>query len=335
MKILYVTNGYPTPVNPEYCIFNKEQIEHVQLAGHETEVIFINAREKGRIEYLKALPKILKMARKADVIHCYHGLSFLAVSLVVFKMPVVVSFLNSLENEYSEMPKLVSKFLRRLTLFRLTKKIGVVFKGNIPIGFPYENLVRQISNGVNIDVFSPLDEDLAKIEIGLDPAKRYVLFVSSKHLNRPQKRYDLYSSVISSLKQKVGYEDIEELTLTNTERMAVPIYFNASSVHLLTSIFEGSPNSVRESLACNTPVVTTDVGNVKTILAGLESCSIIQNDNVEDFIQGLIRALNFDEVRECRDAIIKKKLTSDDTTRELITLYKEVISENTAKLNSV
>jgi teichuronic acid biosynthesis glycosyltransferase TuaC len=55
----------------------------------------------------------------------------------------------------------------------------------------------------------------------------------------------------------------------------VPVWLNASDVVLLTSLHEGSPNIVKEALACNIPVVSVDVGDVRERIQGIEGCYLV------------------------------------------------------------
>ena len=87
---------------------------------------------------------------------------------------------------------------------------------------------------------------------------------------RPCKRIDRYSRTLSILRVQYHYTDLEPLVLTNTARSLIPAYINASDLHLLTSDFEGSPNSIKECMACNIPVVSTPVGNVSDMLSDVE-----------------------------------------------------------------
>ena len=110
----------------------------------------------------------------------------------------------------------------------------------------------------------------SKKKVGLDIDKKYILFVSSNFI-RNQKRYDIYKKTVNIL--KTIDSKFEELLLINQDREIVPFYFNSSELHLLTSDFEGSPNSVKEALACNLDVISTNVGNVKYLLNNLKNCS--------------------------------------------------------------
>ena len=88
--------------------------------------------------------------------------------------------------------------------------------------------------------------------LSLDHNKKYILFVSSNFI-RKQKRLDIFLKTIKHLKLNYPKYNFEPLLMINEERSKVPYYFNATDLHLLTSDFEGSPNSVKESIFCNTP----------------------------------------------------------------------------------
>ena len=63
MKILHVTNNYPTKNFPIFGIFVKEQIDSLIDLGIDIDLFFINGREKGPLEYIKS---IFILARKLE-----------------------------------------------------------------------------------------------------------------------------------------------------------------------------------------------------------------------------------------------------------------------------
>ena len=67
--------------------------------------------------------------------------------------------------------------------------------------------------------------------------------------------------------------------------------FNAVDVTLMTSEREGSPLTVRESLACLTPVVSVDVGDVAQVIANLPACGVFPRAPVA-LAQGVLEALS-------------------------------------------
>src|SRR5690606_759675 len=104
-----------------------------------------------------------------------------------------------------------------------------------------------------------------------------------------QKRIDRFDETMRILKSNYPQYNFEELKLVNVEREFMPLYFNASSVHLLTSDFEGSPNSVKESLCCNTPVVATNVGNIIEMLEGADNCFFSENFETIDLANLVVK----------------------------------------------
>ena len=127
--------------------------------------------------------------------------------------------------------------------------------------------------------------------------------------------------------EKYQLNNIEELKLINTERSLIPYYFNAASLHLLTSDFEGSPNSVKEAMACNIPVVSTDVGNVKEMLSGVEGSYVASTNNAEELAELVYKALNNKNNINSREVLIQKKLDIESVAKNIITIYKKTIDE--------
>jgi hypothetical protein len=75
--------------------------------------------------------------------------------------------------------------------------------------------------------------------------KHLVLFTASH--NNPRKRYDLAKEAVNALNDP---SNVELIRVTETPYQLVPLYMNACDVLLLTSLHEGSPNVVKEALAC-------------------------------------------------------------------------------------
>lgn len=272
MKVLHITNNYPLPNFPIFGIFVKEQINSLANLDINNDVFFINGRENGKLEYLKSIFRIKNKIKnnKYDIIHCHHALSALCLILSgkSIQNKVLVSFQNDPKNELGSIIFRVIKFFSN----------GCIFKNNS--SFVNDNFSFYLPNGVNTNFFKPIDKKIARLHLGLKSNSVYILFVSSNKI-RQQKRYDRFLKTIEILKNKYKIDNIEIVKLVNVRREEVPYYFNAVDLHLLTSDFEGSPNSVKESIACNTPVVSTNVGNVCELLKNANACYVSNSSKPE------------------------------------------------------
>src|SRR5665647_322653 len=103
MKILHITNNYPTNNHPIFGIFVKEQIESLSKKGVENEVFFINGRELGKKAYLKSIIKlrVILKEKKFDILHCHHAYSAIVLlfTLRFFKYKKIISYQNDPDKE--------------------------------------------------------------------------------------------------------------------------------------------------------------------------------------------------------------------------------------------
>lgn len=329
MRVLALTNGWPTDRHPEYAVFNARQVDSLRALGLSVDVTFVNARERGKMEYLRHLPKIARIARPYDLVHCFHGLSFLLARLGGVRAPLVVSFQNALEREFAEMPQPLGPLAQALTVRMLRQGgVGMIFKGAAPERLAADPLLRRIPNGVDLGLFRPGDRSAARVTLGIDPAATVLLFVSSKNLHRPQKRHDRFIAAAAALRARRPDLDIVALTLVDEPLERVRLVYQAADVHVMTSEFEGSPNSVKEALACGLPVVSTDVGNVREMIDGLAAARVLEVFDAEAFAAAVEQVLAAPgEARAAlRERIATGGLESMAVARRVKALYEDVLA---------
>jgi glycosyltransferase involved in cell wall biosynthesis len=311
MKILHITNNYPTSNHPIFGIFVKEQITSLNNLNIDNEVFFINGREKGKTEYffsIKELRKRLKI-NDYDILHCHHAFS--AVSLLLtfrfFKSKRIVSYQNPPKKEGGILLFKIIKFFFHLVILKDTKS--------------NDNKIFYLPNGTNTNFFKQYSREESIKKLNLDKHKNYIIFMDSNKEKRTQKRVDRFDKVINVLSKKENPHCIEPIKLTNTERNLIPYYLSASSVHLITSDFEGSPNSVKECMACNTPVVSTPVGNVYDLIGDVDGCYISKSFDCNELAALVIKSIKHKDFNS-REKLFDKNLDIDSVSKKLLNIYK-------------
>ena len=102
---------------------------------------------------------------------------------------------------------------------------------------------------------------------------------------------------------------------------------NASELVLLTSAFEASPVVIREALACNVPVLSTDVGDARVMLGGIAGCAVVPSDPAR-IAESLRTALRSPRRVHSRAAMEKYSLAN--TAGALVEVYRRVVAEHRA-----
>ena len=174
-----------------------------------------------------------------------------------------------------------------------------------------------IPNGVNLDVFTATDHSETRKKLGWDAEKKYVLFLADP--SRPEKNYPLAKKACNETGKQY---DIELLALNAVPHKLIPEYMSAANVLLLTSHFEGSPNAIKEAMACNCPIVSTDVGDVKEVIGDTEGYYITSFE-AEDVAEKLKMALDFGKRTNGREKI--KHLDDKIIAQKLVEVYESVL----------
>lgn len=278
LRVLTVTNTYPTPDYPARTPCVKEQMEALQKQGIEIDLLHINV-DTGKLNYLKAAWQIFRLnflPRRYDVVHAHYGHSALLARLQ-FKYPIVATFHGSdlLGGKNSTLHRLDGLIGR--TAARLVNKTIVMS----------EEMSRVISQstiipfGVNTAIFKPIHPQQAREALGFKENEKYVLFPWNP--NRPEKNFILAQQAIALLKKKY---QVHLLPVANKSREEIACYMNACDAMVLVSHHEGSPMAIREAMACNLPIVSVNVGDVADIIAGIENCYLAERSH-EDIAKKL------------------------------------------------
>ena len=322
-SVLVVTNLWPSESDPGYGSFVQAQMESLRPLGVEFDALFIDGRAS-RWNYLRGVRRMRACLRQKryDLIHAHFGLSGW-VARCQCRVPVVVSFMgddvlgrpcrDGSITAYGRFMQVSSFLLARIVAACIVKsgemksKLGLASALVIP-------------NGVDFNLFRPLDRNEARQALGLDPLKKYVLFPYDPAEQR--KRYDLIEAAVAEAQAR--NPAIEILHARSVPRQRMPLYMNAADLLVLASVFEGSPNAVKEAMAVNLPVVAVDVGDVRQLIGSTEGCFIVPRD-------AKLMAEKIVEV--CRNPVRTKgrehiaRLSIENVAKEVIAVYARVASQ--------
>ena len=316
LKILHITTNYPTPDHPIFGIFVKEQVESIQRLGQECEVFYCDGKNRGFRQYMTYVPKLWwKIARgHYDVLHFHHALSAVigCLTLWPFFKKCVLSYQNDPSNEWG------NGVFRFFNLFFN----AFIFKNN-PGQYSRFFKVHYLPNGCDQDFFVPMDKAECRGKLGWDPQRKYVIYMDSNKGARSQKRKDRFDETLGILRTRYGY-DIEGVIMRNVARDMVPVYFNAADLHLLTSDFEGSPNSVKECMCCNTPVVSTDVGNVREMIGDIPGSYVVDGFTAEALADACAKVFKDERPFEGREPFLAKGYGMSAVAEKLNGIYTKL-----------
>ena len=276
-RVLVVTNLWPYPGDPGYGSFVKAQMESLRSLGVEYDLLFINGRES-RWNYFRSVRQLRRRLGAAhyDLIHAHMGLSGW-VARCQMRVPVVVSFLGDdvlgkIDSRgrttfYGRLLEASSYILARLVRSVIVKSKEMKRRLRL-------NSAHVIPNGVDLNLFRPMDCGAARRALGLDPARKIVLFAYNRAELR--KRYNLVESAVVRAREQVP--ELEILSVYRVPQEQMPLYINAADLMVMASTIEGSPNAVKEALACNLPVVTVDVGDTAELIEQTEGNHLVPRE---------------------------------------------------------
>lgn len=309
MRVLVVASynkGYFAP-------FILEQAKSIEKVGIVAD--FFGLEGHGIRGYLKALPLLRKKIAefKPDIIHAHYGLSGLLANLQR-SIPVITTYHGSDINEGSVLR--FSKLAMKLSAFNIFVSQKNVDKAGICKKFAL------IPCGVNINNFEIQDKSSAREKLGWDINSEKVLFAGA--FDNAVKNSKLAIDAVSKL------QDVELVEMKGYTREQVAILMYASDAFLMTSFTEGSPQVVKEAMACGCPIVSVDVGDVAEVTKGVSGCYIAER-NADDIAQKLELAMSFDGKTNGRERIIKLGLTNELVADKIIEIYKSVLNDNTER----
>ncbi len=299
VNILFVSSGNSkNGISP--LVFNQGN-SLIQLGHYVTFFTIKGKGMKGYIKHIFILRNFIKN-NSYDVIHAHYSLSAIVTALAGGK-PLVVSLMGS---DVKASPLL--KYLIKVFNFLFWRKV-IVKSQDMKTSCNIES-AYVIPNGVNFTKFKEYSKNESIKITGWDKNKQHILFAANP--NRKEKNYQLANDAFKLLNTK----NVELHVLVDIPHEQMPAYFNAADVIILTSLWEGSPNVIKEAMACNCKIVAVNVGDIKETIGDTDGCYVTNFDKREIAIC-LKKALEYTDkpngrahIAHLDSEIIAKKLTN-------------------------
>lgn len=354
MKILVLASDK----GGRFAPFIEEQIAALEACG--ISVVRYGITGKGIMGYLRALPGFKRMilAERPDLIHAHYGLSGLLANLQR-RVPVVTTYHGSDINVPSVLR--FSKIAMRLSVHNIfvSARSASMAMGNGLWAIdketnrlsPFASRLKRRSTllpcGVNLP--KPWSE-LQTQRVGqltlnqwvqekLQSDAKNVLFAGA--FDNAVKDPELAFATIQASNTAIGNRQwamesnsqspianrpIKLIELKGYNRNQVNALMYNCDALLLTSKSEGSPQVIKEAMACGCPIVSVDVGDVAERMSGVEGCFIVRTREPKDIAEALQQAIVFDGKTNGRNRILEMGLSNEQVAKRLIAIYESVLA---------
>jgi len=317
MKILVITSEWPSKNYPNDVPFLVEHIQSLEKLVSEIKVVKVKI---GSIwKYFQSINKINRILKinNYNIIHTHWGWNGLIGCW--FSLPHIITFHGSDLN----LP--VKWSIRNITIQFISQLSSICTIKNIFVSSKLKNqaIIKSNKNeiipiGLNLEKFKPMDKNEARHILNIPLDKKVILFGGNE--SQPVKRVQFAKKAIKQLGEEYAL-----LTINYENHENIPLYMNSADALLMTSKSEGSPMMVKEALACNLPVVSTNVGDVKSMIDGLDNCHIIYDESPNNIAKIVEKCISNRTIPNGRGTMINYSI--DAIANQVYEVYKSVLGE--------
>ena len=290
--------------------FVGEQVAALRNCGAESDIFLVKG--KGIFGFLNLFISFIEWIIEFNpvIVHAHFGLCGLLANLQR-EVPVITTYHGSDINDKKAFP--FSKMAIRLSAWNI-----FVSRKTMRIAKPRKKCTL-VPCGIDFLDLQLTEKQEARQRMNLAESKRYVLFAGA--FDNAVKNAPLAKKTVSFLQD----ENVELLELKGYTREEVTLLMCAADAFLMTSFSEGSPQVVKEALACGCPIVSVDVGDVKERIEGVVGCHVAQTRNPEDLAYLLKKAMAFEGKTNGREKLLSDGLDNRQVAESLVGIYKTVL----------
>jgi glycosyltransferase involved in cell wall biosynthesis len=323
IRILMITCEWPVAGINRTAHFIKQQADFLRGAGVDVDVFSFKGA-KNPFNYLKAWWVLRRKLRheRYDLIHAQFGQSGLLA--LPKRLPLVVTFRGSdLLGTVSDRTgrhmraSSIHQHLSRLVASQADAVIVVSEHMKSQLHSSVEAHV--IPSGIDFDFFRRIDKKAARIRLGLPLEEKLILFVGRP--TQARKRLSLAEQAVDALNQTMSAQLVVAWGVPHSD---IPLYMSGCDALVFTSMQEGSPNVVKEALACDLPVVSVSVGDVASRIQDIEGCELCPDERPETIAAALARVLKREGPIAGREAV--KALDENVMTARVLSIYKSILA---------
>jgi glycosyltransferase involved in cell wall biosynthesis len=215
--------------------------------------------------------------------------------------------------------------------------------------------VETIPNGVDTEVFRPLDKLVARQLLHLPENKKIILCGAMGGRNNPLKGNDLFTLSLRHLSGLVNPQEIAVASFGDPgsgegtaewsgfqveqcgvfkDELSLALLYSAADVFVQPSLQDNLPNTVMEALACGTPVVCFRSGGVVDMVEHGHNGYIAEDFSPLELARGIAAILASDDMRQKLSANARATVCRSFDIRNVaaryVELYREVLQQSRA-----
>jgi len=304
MNILYFFRGYGKYNNNSVVDLQRQAIPS------DIQIDTLSVKHGGIKGYFRAFKDLKRYLKNnsCDAIHAHYAYCGIVAKLAS-KRPVICSIMGSDVFQQNRILRILiwifHYFFWSLTIVK-NEQMKICLKKS-----------KLIPNGVDFRRFREIDKLKAMEYSGFTKDKKHLIFVAEDPFSKV-KNLPLAQAAVKLIPDK----RLEFHVLHKIIPNYMPYYYNSADLLILTSISEGSPNVVKEAMACNLPIVSVCVGDVKKIINGTEG-TYLSSYNPSDLAQKIVLALKYGKRTKGRANI--KYLDNKEIIKEIVGYYHQII----------